>query len=462
MSQLPFERIAPEVVPLSITSLALFHSFPTETLCEIFLWSVPTLTECLSTKGPSNLGGSFYVRRSPWVLAHICSHWRAVALSLPDLWTLLVFTNQAIAPYDMLETQLLRSGARPLYISIKRRPTLSTYRLLEILMTASQRWRELSFTVLPTQAPVVPIFPLLATARRRLSTLRRLYLDIPGWSPPCSAFGVAPELQDVHLGDSFVNLPLLPSTQLTRLCLAGDFSKVLPIIRLAAPSLEFLRVQNSNFLPEDVPMQQLYLPHLRELQSDAEYLQCISAPQAQTFIATRSGCIEHLLPFIQRSSCSLRKLLFVADDSPIDISSVLAQTPELTELHIDVHDRWPVREWEQVNLLLPRLRSTSTPLIVPHLRVFGIASSEGINQDAVVDMIHSRWHIEPSAHCRQLNRVSLTTGAAWKKDVLARLYPVSIEGLEVDLFFHVPDDEMSFWSIPVHAVPLARVLRHGP
>ncbi|KAJ7609167.1 hypothetical protein FB45DRAFT_1128074, partial [Roridomyces roridus] len=58
---------------------------PPEILGEIFSWTLPcsfreaNLEDC-----------DFDLTRSPWVLTHVCSLWRAVAISMPSLWSLIL------------------------------------------------------------------------------------------------------------------------------------------------------------------------------------------------------------------------------------------------------------------------------------------------------------------------------------------------------------------------------------
>ncbi|KAJ7691951.1 hypothetical protein B0H17DRAFT_851561, partial [Mycena rosella] len=60
--------------------LSTLRRMPPEVLGEIFSWTLPSVGEALDPK--------FGVGRSPWVLTHISSHWRAVAISTPSLWSL--------------------------------------------------------------------------------------------------------------------------------------------------------------------------------------------------------------------------------------------------------------------------------------------------------------------------------------------------------------------------------------
>ncbi|KAJ7693173.1 hypothetical protein B0H17DRAFT_910550, partial [Mycena rosella] len=53
---------------------------PPEILVKIFLTTLPSVHEATS--------GNTGIAQSPWVLTHISSRWRAVALSTPSLWSL--------------------------------------------------------------------------------------------------------------------------------------------------------------------------------------------------------------------------------------------------------------------------------------------------------------------------------------------------------------------------------------
>ncbi|KAJ7706740.1 hypothetical protein B0H17DRAFT_1001174, partial [Mycena rosella] len=56
---------------------------PPEVLGEIFSWTLPSIQDVLERL-------RFDMSHSPWVLAQVCSRWRAVALLTPSLWSLLV------------------------------------------------------------------------------------------------------------------------------------------------------------------------------------------------------------------------------------------------------------------------------------------------------------------------------------------------------------------------------------
>ncbi|KAF8175598.1 hypothetical protein K438DRAFT_1508275, partial [Mycena galopus ATCC 62051] len=56
--------------------LSPLRRFPPEILGEIFLQTLPSIHKILNVKD------------SPWPLTHVCSRWRAIALSKPSLWSM--------------------------------------------------------------------------------------------------------------------------------------------------------------------------------------------------------------------------------------------------------------------------------------------------------------------------------------------------------------------------------------
>ncbi|KAJ7154359.1 hypothetical protein C8R43DRAFT_440768 [Mycena crocata] len=415
---------------LDPNALAVFNSFPNEILGEIFLWTTPTVEDYLHEGC-----GSFHVRRSPWILGHICHHWRAVALSSPSLWTVLVFVKHRLAPFLMLETQLHRAGHRHLYISMTRPANLYTLKLLEILMIVSPHWRELdlNLSVDPkSDSLVLAAMRQLATVRRRLQSLHSLYLDvrIPArmvWG----AFGVAPKLRKVTLA-AIQPVPQLPTAQLTHISMYDRFQQVAPVLR-SATSLVVLMIRGFDY--ETLYTDGIYLPQLQELHSDAAYLQCITAPRLEYFRAIRCGTTEHLPSLIVRSSCSIRGLLLIPNPATADILRAVLKTQDLTTLDIDLAGGWhrAAGAPDAINRLIHELNGKTSPIILPCLRTLrlNIFCYTSVEQDAIIDMIESRWHLPDQSSCQRLNSISLAFRDAWSGGALKRLSAFSAEGLEV-------------------------------
>ncbi|KAJ7483350.1 hypothetical protein FB451DRAFT_104841 [Mycena latifolia] len=194
--------------------LSPLRRMPPEILGDIFLWTLPSLYDVLG-------GCGFDVGRSPWVLGHISSRWRAVALSTPSLWSL-VAIDCAISswcPLPMLETQIGR--ARNLKIHFygdEKSDSLPQISIFRSLAEHSSSWEELSIGV------TADLLPLLATVRDHIPSLFRLWIQ---WEisqsqtaeEPIDVFHTAPSLLDAGINNHYRHLfvpILLPSHQLTR------------------------------------------------------------------------------------------------------------------------------------------------------------------------------------------------------------------------------------------------------
>ncbi|KAF8211033.1 hypothetical protein K438DRAFT_1569716, partial [Mycena galopus ATCC 62051] len=64
--------------------LSPLRRMPSELLAEIFSYTLPPVEDV------SMFECRFDIARSPWLLTHVSSHWRAVAHSTPSLWSQIV------------------------------------------------------------------------------------------------------------------------------------------------------------------------------------------------------------------------------------------------------------------------------------------------------------------------------------------------------------------------------------
>ncbi|KAJ7483451.1 hypothetical protein FB451DRAFT_1170051 [Mycena latifolia] len=81
--------------------LSPLRRMPPEVLGQIFSWTLPSAR--------TRIGRD--LESSPWILTHISSRWRAISLSTPSLWSLVVTDYAASSryPLPMLETQIARA-----------------------------------------------------------------------------------------------------------------------------------------------------------------------------------------------------------------------------------------------------------------------------------------------------------------------------------------------------------------
>ncbi|KAJ6576056.1 hypothetical protein DFH09DRAFT_1150286 [Mycena vulgaris] len=127
---------------------------PAELLCYIFTLGMPPVKNGEVAVIPV-IGRS--ILQDPWILGgprvfvQVCSHWRAVALSLPTLWTsITVFSTITPREFSLLNTQLARTAQAPLDVHIrftdenyKKHSSYEFDLFLATLVSHSGRWRTL-------------------------------------------------------------------------------------------------------------------------------------------------------------------------------------------------------------------------------------------------------------------------------------------------------------------------------
>ncbi|KAJ7113894.1 hypothetical protein C8R44DRAFT_740778 [Mycena epipterygia] len=93
-------------IPRSSAILSPVRGMPAELLGEIFLWTLPP-----ADIDDTRRRWSFNAKESPWVLTHISGRWRAVALSTPSLWSLIItnLARMSANPLAMVKTQIQRA-----------------------------------------------------------------------------------------------------------------------------------------------------------------------------------------------------------------------------------------------------------------------------------------------------------------------------------------------------------------
>ncbi|KAJ7607911.1 hypothetical protein FB45DRAFT_1130613 [Roridomyces roridus] len=152
--------------------LSPLRRMPPEILREIMRWTVPTaVTEVF----PGGVG----LRQSPWNIACVSQRWRAVALSMPSLWSLILWNyNRYNLPIQAIKIQVQRANMLRVNWHGNVHPsefdetkTSTAVQTLEYLIEHSPRWEESMLQLLT--AEMVHLLPAL---RDRIPSLRMLVI----------------------------------------------------------------------------------------------------------------------------------------------------------------------------------------------------------------------------------------------------------------------------------------------
>ncbi|KAJ7728880.1 hypothetical protein B0H16DRAFT_1470269 [Mycena metata] len=219
-------------------ALAPIRRIPPEVLSQIFLCYSDLLGDshdCLD------------VAHGVWLLGHICSHWRAVALSTPELWTSCNFScrrgkRNALA---LVDVRLERTKTRPLCIRFHCLHGTSEdqrkSRCLQIMgafIAHCSQWSELEIKVAPSFYSAKQMDDL----RHKIPNLRKLHIIGTFFIDPrlrmnmITAFTIAPRLHSVTL-ESFDLWSINVALEWKQLASYSGSVQASPMILQDAPNL---------------------------------------------------------------------------------------------------------------------------------------------------------------------------------------------------------------------------------
>ncbi|KAJ7845261.1 hypothetical protein B0H14DRAFT_2775049 [Mycena olivaceomarginata] len=285
--------------------------------------------------------------RPPWHLGHICGSWRRAVLGYPALWSFIIvpsyFPSDRRPPLPMIETQLIRSADVPLSVcwSSHRDGDLPGLHALDLVVSHSHRWRRL---LLHISHPNVWL-DWLRAAGGRLAALETFelgghYTRIP------DILSTAPSLCKVFLTDRNFGAsppaPAIPWGQITHY--AGSFTEdsQVEIVR-RAPNLVSCAIGFPDWVDSFAPGEPVVLPRLRRLRIEmAGFLPRLQAPLLQELFCSCSTMLHgqsEILPFVERSACSLQTLSLIHCSINFDLIAVLRGLKSLTHLIIEDQDK---------------------------------------------------------------------------------------------------------------------------
>ncbi|KAJ7633096.1 hypothetical protein FB45DRAFT_1027202 [Roridomyces roridus] len=348
-------------------------SLPPEILCAIFLASIAPLD-----------GINAYF---PWILTHVCRHWRQSALAFPKLWAFIDLeqTQNNEEPgstaQDFLETYLARSGQHPLTfrLAYSEEHTIHMHPFLHALLAHSKRWEDVRIEAPPLLAIEVlsqgdaSDFPLL----RRFSCSHHYDFDsdVVTEGPIFSPIPWA-QLERYHEYDCSWYLAderqweIIP--QLTQVVdLRTCFSSV--------PETEDL----------------IELPHLRfasfavDRRADIEIedvLECFDLPQLQGFslLLTKRHDSDLLCPTVPEplKTLSVLRLCGSLEISNEALACILSSIPTLLDFAIEL----ALSDTDALHLFT-LLKPTSESALVPNLQTLRITPCSEKEENAVNELL---------------------------------------------------------------------------
>ncbi|KIM90607.1 hypothetical protein PILCRDRAFT_189544 [Piloderma croceum F 1598] len=405
-------------------SLPLAHRLPSELLGEIFVFSVPNISVW-------QFDNSAY-REAVMLPGNICRKWREVALATPRMWTsisLNVADGYEEAELAMVSAWLERSAGCLLRLRLVRKSLTPVPAIIDAIIAHSHRCEHLNFVM-----PFAMIY-CLAPAKHRFPQLQSLEIGCPPdedlpWTMPLEAFEVAPQLRCLVIGNNvspfFLRVPWSQLEYVHNTTCTVRSDECLEILRLSS------NAENIQLELEDLAVPWHVWP---VIQSQLEEL----------MLATRTD-IGWLLDHITLPS--LRTFIYSEEYSCWSISAddligILELTPAL--MWLTLQGGTVVGLTSAVLGRLSRKVSEGGEAIclVPKLHTI-VVDWYGLDEQAFVDMIESRWRVSHQAETSpdgnmsgvsQIQSVILEVGDAGHEidpTAFGRLRQFASEGLDVE------------------------------
>ncbi|KAJ7483434.1 hypothetical protein FB451DRAFT_106429 [Mycena latifolia] len=448
------ERLEEERASLSVfhlknlAVLSPLRRMPAEVLCEIFSFTLPSPSEAEDW-------GRFDVKKSPWILGHICSHWRVIALASPSLWSLVViklqdddpegdyifggpgtvFDPRPIAsayPLVLLKTQIQR--ARNLYVFFSAHPSQSSHAiaLFQLLVLNCMLWKEFEVTLVPE------MLPHMAPLRDHVPLLQRLAIKWHSDSLPESAveidcFHAAPSLQTISARDKLS--VSFPAHRLTQYDLVGTTATYLRILTLAVNLVQAC-IFIHDVQPTGFSGQVIDLIHLRQLYvTETAILNSFRLPALDSLgylgneVDAPSILVHlhvHVRSLFDRSAHAPRRLCVVGFPDAETTGRILHDYPSIIEFATVINlGRCPS------DRSIFSYLTTAGPSVAPQLHTIflGIDSRASSDYTAFTNSLQLRWRAENRAlTCAGLY---IFSGPSPDREVLDALESLRRDGLDM-------------------------------
>lgn len=415
------------------STIAPIRQLPDEILLEIFSYvkgPVPSAARGWSRKDP--------MTRVVWDIVgvtHVCRRWRDAAISTKSFWADFLAVPHRKSP---IPVYLERSVDYPLTISLFDKLPHPPH--MDLLIDQCARWREVQtgFCDAPENIHII---------RNKLPILEALFLSVggetSGWN---DVFENAPRLHTLVLDTHYLLNVRMPWSQITNLTLlhSTSSSNCHFILRQAA-NLEVAHLNIVNDGTALHPTELDYRLHLSSLtltingfdSATVPFLSCLTLPVLRHFnLFSRDRndaqtLLQSTLSLLTRSSCRLESLQLSIPLACPALLTLLELTPDLTSLTLNLRHAW-------ADDLIQRLTPSPQSIALPGLRSLALVflpSHPQPAENALLEMIESRYRIRSSHAVSHLEKVTLRFGRTYKfsRTGKARVAQLRQEGLHLDL-----------------------------
>lgn len=321
-----------ESIDIHVAATAPVHHIPDEILSNIFLETIPPLE--LIIRDPQNHNN--FLQHLPWTASQVCQRWRNIAISSPQLWSVIAFSipgpfsgRQIQDIAQLVKECLSRSRDAPLSLQIISGENAGLdddgcqLSILRQIVSQAERWQNVSLNIMGSNC-----YDIVCNIKGRMSRLRRLY--------PCypftlyDLFAATPQLCDIDViinsyGSSSLPfyVPMFHLVQSSQHCLVR---------------INFWTGANDSaaiaaFAPEPISF-----PSLSVLRGPDRILRAFTAPSLKILGIDwdEESNIDDVLSFLKRSSCQLQELDLSTETMlfPANLIKIIEATPSVTNLSI--------------------------------------------------------------------------------------------------------------------------------
>ncbi|KAJ7684201.1 hypothetical protein DFH06DRAFT_1516 [Mycena polygramma] len=257
--------------------------------------------------------------RHQYPIALVSFHWRAVALSIPSLWSRFsVSLRGSDGAFEMLQCYLRRSRVHPLTIEIRKDADLQRplhRRMVDHLIQNSERWLRMT---IPLDLGLLSLF---APVKGRLPSLEVASFSCPSKTSEeedsalgeVDVFEIAPRLRSLSLRNAASGeVPLFPLKQLEKVLFTNLSNNTIIQMITQSPDLRSLTCYWHGGAPTFLDVEALPFPSLVTiaLSGSCNILQYLTTPNLESISLTdmQHSAAFRMIELLQRSRCSTHSL----------------------------------------------------------------------------------------------------------------------------------------------------------